>query len=77
LERRPSLISLLSGLLVLTGSVQDGDADLAVRIDIGVEDRSVEFEGGRVVWVLVGECHGGLNGGLVKRQARGHGRDSL
>jgi hypothetical protein len=60
LEWGPTLFSPLSGLLILTRSVQDRYADLAIRIDVGMENWAIEFESGWTIWVVVGEGHFGL-----------------
>jgi hypothetical protein len=77
LKRGPTLIGLLSGLLVLTGSMQDGDANLAIRIDVRVENWSLKLESRRIVWVVVGEGHLGLGEWLAKVMGWGVQRTRL
>ena len=40
--------------------MQDGDAEFAVGVDVGMEEGSVELEGGRGVGVVLGEVHLGF-----------------
>lgn len=40
--------------------MEDGDADFAVGVDVGVVEGSGELEGGRRVWVVGGEGHFGF-----------------
>ena len=39
--------------------MEDGDAEVAVGIDVGVVEGAGELEGGRGVGVVAGEGHGG------------------
>jgi len=53
LDGRPSLGGCFVACFVFLGRVEDGDAEAAVRIDVGVEwDRRLEGEGGREVRVF-------------------------
>ena len=45
--------------------MQDGDAEAAVRIDVGVVDRGSEAEGGRDVRVVLSKGHVGLRSELL------------
>jgi hypothetical protein len=64
-EWTPTLASRLSRLLVLAGSVKDGDAELAVGVDIWVVDWAEELEGWRKERVFVGKGHFSLPKTLV------------
>ena len=44
----------------MAGSMQDGNAEFAVGVDIGMEEGPVELEGRRGVGVVLGEVHLGF-----------------
>lgn len=59
LNGTPALAGLLVVVGVVSGSVQDADADLAVGIDVGVEDLAQKAHGRRRERVVGRECEGG------------------
>ena len=62
--------------------MQDGDAEFAVVVDVGVVQRAGELEGGGCVGVAGGEGHGGAEvagvvegGGVEDYEGDGPGED--
>lgn len=54
----PALRGRLVAVFVFFGWVEDGDAELAVFVDIGMErNRVLKGEGGRHVWIIEWEDH--------------------
>lgn len=50
--------------------MQNGNAQLAIRVDVGMVDRDQESEGGGLVWILFGECHLGLEIAAIEDTVR-------
>jgi hypothetical protein len=62
----PTLARQLARLLVFSWLVKNGNAEIAVWVNVGVADiLSQEFESRRLVWVIVRELHLGLEVGAM------------